>query len=329
MSKRGTSHPLTKQTRKTCARVWNIENRSKCLVIILLAILLIPFDGAAQSIPQQLQTYVVQLHQSQSVIVPVALREEKNANEVSEAAPQYFSDTLSHVRAKMYSLVGDAGTKSKDQNLRVQAVLKLVGASADLENLNLILTKLSAFNKIDFSQTSRDGLIALYKENPPYQDQLVRLIGTLQMTELSDDLRVMSSATTKNQRLRWTALLALARMNDTEAIQAVMKKAQRLPVNDDVVYEIFPDLIYTQQRQAIEYLILELKSDEKKCTTADAEDETPITCAYRIMEILAPVIEKYPLEVDASGDIKTKDYKKALATVRAWFEKNKDYKMLE
>ncbi|HNP07664.1 MAG TPA: hypothetical protein PKN99_08545, partial [Cyclobacteriaceae bacterium] len=128
---------------------------------------------------------------------------------------------------------------------------------------------------------------------------------------------------------RWAALLALARMGDQEATQSVMRRAQRLPVNDDVVYEVFPDLVYTRQRSAIDYLIVELKRDEKKCFTADAEDETPITCAYRIMEMLAPVIDKYPLELDASGDIKTKDYKKSLVTVRAWFERNKDYGIVQ
>lgn len=306
-----------------------VRNASIYLNGIILLILFFPFAGLSQSIPQHIQTYVEQLHQSQSVAAPSALREEKNAKEVIEIAPQYFSDTLSRVRAKMYGLVGEAVVNSKDQNLRQLAVEQLVKASADFENLDLLLLKLSAFKKSDFTQASRDTLVVLFRKKPPYLDQLARLVGSLQMTSLKDDLMVLSGPTTSNQRIRWAALLALARMGNAEATQSMMKRVQRLPVNDDVVYEVFPDLIYTRQRQAIDYLIVELKNDEKKCTTADAEDETPITCAYRIMELLAPVIEKYPLEVDTSGDIKTKDYKKSLGTVRAWFEKNKDYGIIQ
>lgn len=314
------SHPKLKTLR------WGKMSFRKIAILLLL---LIAFQSYTQPISEQLQAYVDQLHQTHSGLVPTALKEERNAMEIVEAASSYFNDTLSLVRGKMYSLVGDVAVKSNDQNLREQAVQSLVNVAMDLENLDLILVKLSAFRTIDFSQTSREGLITLFKENTPYRDQLVRLIGTLQITELSDELRVISNTTTNSQRLRWAALLVLAHMNDADAIQSVMKKVQRLPVNDDVVYEIFPDLIYTQQRQAIDYLIVELNSDEKKCFTADAEDETPITCAYRIMEMLAPVIEKYPLELDASGDIKTKDYKNSLATVRTWFEKNKDYELVK
>lgn len=296
---------------------------------VLLSFTIISIATSAQSISQQLESYASELRQSQSASVPPALREEKNAKEIVGSASQYFIDTLSRVRAKMYSLVGDAGSGSKDQNLRRQAVSKLVNATNDSENLDLLLSKLSSFTKSDFNISSTDTLVALFRRKPPYLDQLARLVGTLQINELKEDLRTLSGPSMKNQRTRWSALVALARMGDDEALQSMIRRVQRLPVNDDVVYEVFPDLVYTRQRQAIDYLIVELKSDEKKCTTADAEDETPITCAYRIMEMLAPVIDKYPLQVDASGDIKAKDYNKSLKSVREWFTKNQDYKILE
>lgn len=281
----------------------------------------------SQSIPQQMQTYVGQLHISQNTSVPEVFMDQKNAKEVIASASNYFGDTLAQVRARMYSLVGEAGSRSQDKTIRGLAVNQLVKATADYNNLDLLLTQFNRFTSNDFSNNSKDSLISLFRQRPPYLDQLVRLVGSLQITSLSDELRTLSGPATTNQRIRWTALLALARMGDQEATQSVMKRVQRLPVNDDVVYEIFPDLVYTRQRSAIDYLIVELKSDEKKCFTADAEDETPITCAYRIMEMLAPVIDKYPLEQDASGDIKTKDYKKSLTTVRTWFEKNKEYRI--
>lgn len=302
-------------------------SQCQCTIVIVVVTILASFQSLAQSIPEQTQTYIAQLHQSLSTPVPPALKEEKNAKEIIESAPPYFADTLSRVRAKMYMLVGEAGAKSKDQNLRQQAVGKLVNASDDFDNLDLLLSKLSSFGRDDFSASSRDTLVSLFRKKPPYLDQVARLVGMLQISELKEDLRMLSGPTTTKQSTRWAALIALARMGDAEALRSMMKRVQRLPVNDDVVYEVFPDLVYTRQRQAIDYLIVELKSDEEKCTTADAEDETPITCAYRIMEMLAPVIDKYPLTADVSGDIKTKDYEKSLASVRQWFEKNKDYRI--
>lgn len=300
------------------------EHRGLGCKAILMFMLLLSFCADAQTISQQIQTYAGQLRQSQSVAIPLALREDKNAKEVIEVARQYFADTLWQVRAKMYALVGEIGAKSRDQNLRQQAVGKLVNATADLDNLDLLLSRLSAFNGNDFGQPARDTLVSRFRKNPPYLDQLARLCGDLGIMELKDDLKAMSGPATKNQRTRWAALLALARMGDAEALNGIMKRVQRLPVNDDVVYEIFPDLIYTRQRPAIDYLIVELNKDEKKCSTAD---DMPVTCAYRIMEILAEVIEKYPLQADVGGDIKTKDYEKSLATVRQWFKKNKEYQI--
>jgi len=74
-------------------------------------------------------------------------------------------------------------------------------------------------------------------------------------------------------------------------------------------------------------LIQTLNNDAKNCMSADAEHETKIPCAYRVMEMLAPVIEGYPLTVDESGDIVTNDYEDALKKVREWFVAHPDYKI--
>jgi hypothetical protein len=111
-------------------------------------------------------------------------------------------------------------------------------------------------------------------------------------------------------------------------MQNILDRVKKLPVNDNVVYEIFPDLIYARQMEAISYLTRVLFSDENNCESADAENATKIPCAYRVMEQLAPVSEGYPLELGESGDVKTKDYTAALKKVREWFRKQKDYKII-
>lgn len=102
-------------------------------------------------------------------------------------------------------------------------------------------------------------------------------------------------------------------------------RVKKLPVNDDVVYQVFPDLIYTRQQEAIAYLVTALDSDATDCLSADAERQTPISCGYRIMEQLAAIIEGYPLILGESGDIITGDYPAALNIVRKWFQINQTY----
>ena len=120
-------------------------------------------------------------------------------------------------------------------------------------------------------------------------------------------------------------MLALARMGDNYALEDVLKRIRKLPVNDDVVYQVFPDLVYTRQRATFDVLLQALNSDETNCESANAEVERKIPCAYRVMEMLAPAIQSYPLKVDESGDIDTNDYTEALKTVRDWFRANGNY----
>ena len=41
------------------------------------------------------------------------------------------------------------------------------------------------------------------------------------------------------------------------------------------------------------------------------------------MEAIAPYVKGIPLELSASGDLKTTDYKKALKDTRAWIVSNR------
>jgi len=72
-----------------------------------------------------------------------------------------------------------------------------------------------------------------------------------------------------------------------------------------------------------------LMSDLANCESADNDNPTAILCGYRVMEQLAPAIKNYPLTLDASGDVKTNDYKKSLALVRKWFQENKDIYIID
>jgi hypothetical protein len=153
-------------------------------------------------------------------------------------------------------------------------------------------------------------------------------MGYLEIQTSKNDLYNLSQDASQSRKDRWAAMLALARMNDQQAIDDVLNRVKRMPVGDAVVYEVFPDLVYTRRPEAVSYLVEALNNDAKNCESANSDDTERIPCAYRVMEMLAPIIENYPLKQNASGDIETYDYPMALQTVREWFKINKAYKIL-
>jgi len=183
---------------------------------------------------------------------------------------------------------------------------------------------LKKYSKKDIDVSVQDSLLSFLDRRYPHLEHLIRIIGFTgpqkSIIKLKDFITPHNSPT-----IRWSALLALSRLGDADAIHDVMHRARKLEVNDAVVNNLFPDLIYTRQRQAIDYVIEILMSDKLSCESVNNDSPSAIPCGYRIMEQLAPVIKNYPLALDGSGDIKTNDYKKSLGIVRHWFRKNRNY----
>ena len=108
----------------------------------------------------------------------------------------------------------------------------------------------------------------------------------------------------------------------------MLAQIKQQPLNDDVVYELLPDLVYTRQKDALDYLVAIIQSDEKRCQSADPEAEQNIRCGYRVLELLAPVIADFPLTLDESGDLAVSDYPQALEEARRWLTEHEDYKIV-
>jgi hypothetical protein len=286
--------------------------------------------GRAQQTGALLEHYFSEVRSGKYQPIPEKFSLPGEAKATLTAIEPYLRDSVADVREKAYAIVQLAGNNAQLAPVREDAVAKLVSACKDRDsgNAGKALDYLSGFGKEDYTPTSKDSLVALFRRKSPHYDALIRLIGFLELKQLQADLRTLSQQGTSPRKDRWSAMLALARMGDTYAMDDVMKRVQRLPITDEVVYDIFPDLVYTRQRPAIDYLLVSLNSDEKSCSPASADHDAKIPCAYRVMEMLAPAIEGYPLKLDESGDVETKDYPAALQTVREWFKVNKNFKIL-
>ncbi len=247
-------------------------------------------------------------------------------SEILHDIQQMAYDSMSAVRRAAYALAQAAGVASRDAMIRQQAVQYLIRAIADDDsgNSGKAIDYLKQFNRQDFNRQAKDSIQQRFKRPVASDPGLLKLIGYVEMHELEKDIQPLTQPG-NTQRVRWTSLLALARMGDQAALENVLTRVRRIKTGDDLIYEIFPDLVYTRQKQAIRYMVDVMKSDSKDCLSADAEREVPISCGYRIMEQLAPVVKDYPLSLDSSGDMKTKNYEQALITVRSWFDKHPDF----
>ncbi|HEY3429565.1 MAG TPA: hypothetical protein VGK39_02740 [Cyclobacteriaceae bacterium] len=278
----------------------------------------------------KLDSYFSQLRSGKSPNIPVEVYKPENAKSTLAALSVYSKDTLDIVRSKAALIARAVGTRSAVSAIRQQSVTHLIQAANDKSTgyAGSALNYLTEFKKTDFTKAHRDSLTSLFRRNPPYIDVLAKLAGFLEIKELQNELFAMSQQTTLGRKERWSAILALARMNDERAVNDMMSRVKRMPVTDGVVYEVFPDMVYTRRPEAIAYMVEALNSDAKNCNSADAEREARIPCAYRVMEMLAPVVEGYPLKLDESGDVDVKDYPTALQLTRDWFTKNKNYKIV-
>lgn len=296
---------------------------------ILLILIFQSFLVTAQDVNNILSVYFSEVRSGKYQSIPKNLFQPENAKSTLTSVVPYLKDSSAIVRAKAYALVQLVGNTTRQDNLREDAVTKLAEGVKDRDsgNAGLAIGYLQGFRKEDYTSAVKDTLVNIFGRRPPHLKEYIKLIGFLELTQTRDDLRALAQQGNASRQDRWAALLALARMDDRYATDDVIKRVSKLPVNDEVVYQIYPDLVYTRRKEIIGILIDQLNSDVKNCESADAERPANIPCAYRVMEMLAPAIEGYPVKLDASGDIDAKDYTEALQKVRTWFKDHPDYKI--
>jgi hypothetical protein len=259
-----------------------------------------------------------------------ALAGRESESHLLEDLQPFLLDSVDAVRAKAYDLASLIASGSSDSALRHAGTAILVQACKDsvVENCGLALELLTHFRKKDFSSAVLDSMRRYIRSGRcRHLDQAMKIAGFLGLKDLVDDIRPYAQPG-NTVPIRWAALLSLARMGEHSAVSEVAKRVKKFPINDDVVYQLFPDLLFTRQRDLISIAIDALKKDERSCLSADAERQVPIPCGYRIMEMLAPIIDGYPLRLDESGDLAVSDYPAALDRVRNFFDSQTDYKIV-
>jgi hypothetical protein len=239
----------------------------------------------------------------------------------------YLTDSSSEVKELAVNILGRIGPRINDKKVRTDIVLYLSQACNDKNSgiRNEALRKLVYFKKEDFSEKSSNNIRSAVISRKNITKNLILLAGFINIPGIDTILNnLYKEPLFKSHEIRWSIKLALARTGNHEAIDYCINIAKMNGINDGVVYEILPGLVYTRTRAAVDYLITIINSDEKSCTSSNADNPSKILCGYRIMEYLVPIIKEFPLKTKASGDIDTNDYEKALQSVREWFRLHKE-----
>jgi hypothetical protein len=117
-------------------------------------------------------------------------------------------------------------------------------------------------------------------------------------------------------------------MGDQSQVDWILARIEKQKVENNFVYEVVPDLIYTRQPRLFKFLEGIINSDAQTCESQNPDSDKKTLCAYRVMEQIAPVVKNFPVQTDVSGDLSVSDYPAALRQVRSWLASNPSYSLV-
>lgn len=193
---------------------------------------------------------------------------------------------------------------------------------ADSGNRNAAIELLYAFPLVCYTTTIKNSIASyVVSREKPFSD-FARLAGWAKIAQVEVSLLESLRLGELSNKETWEVHLALARIGNEESLQYCMHMIRNAGMNDLVVHSLVPEIIYLNQKEGVDYLLMKILDDDKFCSSPNPEIEININCAYRLMESVAPVIVDFPIDVDASGDLLVADYEEALTEVRVWIHEH-------
>jgi hypothetical protein len=290
-------------------------------IALLSWLLFLPANGQSGNFNKEIDTYFESVLKGENYSLTSEAVKGADGKKILKLASRNINNANPQVRYKIIDLVKRKAVSEPDADLRKKFVLFLLGCIKDKDggNSGVASKSLCWFAKTDFDKQAGDSLCNLLFIKPAHFDQLVKLAGYINNDKCREMLQnKLVSDSLLNLKDKWAIRLALARMGDAANAKYCFDKVKTQPVNDNVVTYLYPDLIYTRQPEAIHYMLGQILVDSKDCYSASPETEEKTICAFKIMEIAAPVIKNFPIQVDKYGDLDIDNYGDALITVRNW-----------
>lgn len=298
----------------------------KTLIILILLISQISHSQNFNQFKRQFEKDIKEIRKTNGKYTPSV----NDYNEFYQKIPaditseihNYQSDTMIKIRKFVFDMYYATIKKAIDENLRQQITYYFVQGVLDPDmNLSERNAKyLTHLNKSDYNQQSKDLLASYYTQSSDIYQKTTRIVGFLDMADQASTINELLNDTIP-EKTKWELRLTLARLGDENQANYCTQFTVMQGVNNRIVKYLFADLVYTRSKVAFDYMIQELKSDEQNCIPANPYLSDNIVCGYRIMELLANVVEDFPYETyNGVNQLKTDNYDKALVDVREWFD---------
>jgi hypothetical protein len=238
----------------------------------------------------------------------------------------FYKDTISNVRQKAYYLVFKKTSRSSEHHASAINILLSGCNDNDGAVVGQNLEFLKTFSLNDFDEKSLEQIKQkLANHRVPHYKDFVLLAGFVGTGKDILFQKLLDQGV--SDKIKWYVSLALARMGNADQISSCMNKVRKLPVNDDLLDYVIPDLIYMRQKEALDFCIEILNKDEKLCHSLNPDSYESVVCSYRVLEMIAPVIVNIPVSLDATGNLKSNNYENTLNEARQWILNNKQFEI--
>ncbi|MES2134136.1 MAG: hypothetical protein V4506_17445 [Bacteroidota bacterium] len=293
-------------------------------LIVLLFTGLLAFPQG--DLTKQIQTLMSQLRAQQPVTVDRGkIIASANYKETSEVLTKYASDTVLNVRYEALNMLSQSAIRSKDKTLIKKSIRNTIKNSVINNTINNQIVNLLKRNaKQDFENDELILMKATLESRENNIGNLAKIYAFAGGATVLMDLNALLVKPNLTKGDKKDLKLALTRCGDERYATKMNETLKQQVVNDELIYSALPDILYTKNKAMFSFLLDGILSDSKKCSSANNDDNTPMICAYRLIEQLAPEIVDFPATVNEKGEINSKDLPKTLTEVREWIKKNKD-----
>ncbi len=298
-----------------------------CILLVML-----PFtQGQPTNSPaEEVQKYFSEAVKGNNYTISTATIRLVPVSEMVAITTPYFSNVDRLVRYKAIDLIRRKGQleNTKAENQLLTSCLLEACKDKESGNSGVASRALSTFSSGDFSSYAADSILALISSHAYHLERIILLSGFIHNSStisFLENLKISGDSLTAKQR--WTVDLALARLGNRESIEYCLDKVRSTGVDDRTVTHLFPDLAYIRNKEAFDYMLNEILSDEEKCLSANPDNEKPVICAFRIMELVAPYMRDFPVKLTSYGELAIDNYDEALIKVKEWISRNKNYSL--
>lgn len=250
--------------------------------------------------------------------LPDSLFLEPNLEKTIKEILPFFKDTSLNIALNVVPIYVRACKAYSKSDIRKEAVKRLIKLSIDgIDCLNY----LKGFYVNDFDDEAKEKIANHILSSKVNKDWML-ISGFLKIEKLMAHYRKIAFSQQESPTYRWNTMLAMARMNDEGAINELIRVQNIQSFNDDFIYEILPDLLYTKNKKIYSALLEKTKQSDEKCDSPNPNSENSTPCICLALPAFSASIIDFPIKVNASGDIMERNCNLAIQKFNNWYGKS-------